>query len=179
RLVEGLGPQLVVRLPADPRGADQLGRLQGGEVLGDPLARHRELRREPAGRDGAAARQGLHDPAARGVGERDEDCVDVSVSRCPQATSAKLSERSSRARRGPQPPAIAVGAATVVVPVECIGVSTTVTRLPPGSPSIVNSTKLSPSPGRDQVKANLSFSSTLSTVPKRRSSPSPTEISPP
>src|SRR5262249_46596369 len=135
-LVERLRAELVVRLAADALRADQFRAAEGREMLGDRLPCDRQLGREPARRDRAAMGERLHQTAARRVGERIEDRVDLSVGRRPQATSVSLEMWQSLVSRGPQPPN--------AIPVGPIGVSTTVTREPPGRASILNSTKLSP-----------------------------------
>jgi hypothetical protein len=76
RVPERLRVEAVARLAANPLRTHEAGAPQGGEVLGHRLSRDRQLRREPAGRDGRAAGQRLDHAAARRVGERREDCID-------------------------------------------------------------------------------------------------------
>ena len=97
RLVERLRGEPVARLAALAARRHEAGALERGEVLGDRLARHRQLAGEAGGGDGSAPRQRADDLAARGVGERGEQRAELGLAQARHSEACA----ASAAMRGP------------------------------------------------------------------------------
>ena len=97
RVVERLGGEPVARLAPLAAGLDEAGALERAEVLGDRLAGHRQLGREPGGGDRLGARERADDLAAGGVGERGEQHAELGLAQARHSEACAL----SAAMRGP------------------------------------------------------------------------------
>ncbi len=104
RVRQRRGRERVARLAALAARLDQAGAGEGVEVLGDGLARHRQLARERRRGQPGLRGQRAHDLAPRGVGERSEDGADVyaghNIGRWMPARRASGPHTTSRPRTG-------------------------------------------------------------------------------